>query len=535
MFKNISKQILNDVRQEHTVKALALKKRPHKEIFNEWLKEKVESFCSVTSLHGYIHTIQKDYHPFERHLWLALSFFALIAAIILLWISWNWNAETPTTTVIESTNYPTYNLPFPAVTICNMNKISRQAALEAAKSMQRSDNRSNLSDDELINKFKLMLHFMGSGNANTSSKEYEELHDILEINNKNINYFLETLTPKCTDILERCSWKGSLWRCDSIFQPINTSEGVCCSFNNYAFPKQNYDLKILSSIPKTSRRVTSCGFQTGLSVLLKPFTDDYVGTEIASSGFKIMIHNSYDNADSNSVTKLIPAKSEAYLTISPESTYSTTDVFDLTPDSRNCLQPNERKMDTFSQYSYINCVAECRSALVNEICGCVPYTLPNNGTMKKCKIIPHLKCIQTNYLRFAGSTFQLNNDSTETSKYLRQKCKCLPDCLFHAYPSEVSTGTLFRQYSRNSISFFKDITLTNQTLVHVFFNDLISTHYRKDMYQNWLGILAAFGGLLGLFLGFSLVTGFELIYFFTIRALFDKLANKMVKADKHVH
>jgi acid-sensing ion channel, other len=48
------------------------------------------------------------------------------------------------------------------------------------------------------------------------------------------------------------------------------------------------------------------------------------------------------------------------------------------------------------------------------------------------------------------------------------------------------------------------------------------------MYQNWLGVLAAFGGLLGLFLGFSLVTGFEFVYFFTIRTFFDKLAEKTV-------
>lgn len=82
-----------------------------------------------------VHTIQKDYHPAERYLWIALSFFALITAIVLLWISWNWNAETPTMTVIESTNYATYNLPFPSITICNMNRISRQAALEIAHNM----------------------------------------------------------------------------------------------------------------------------------------------------------------------------------------------------------------------------------------------------------------------------------------------------------------------------------------------------------------------------------------------------------------
>lgn len=173
-------------------------------------------------------------------------------------------------------------------------------------------------------------------------------------------------------------------------------------------------------------------------------------------------------------------------------------------------------------------MAECRSAIVREFCECVPFTLPNNGSFTKCKM-NQLKCIRQNTHRFEGFSFQINNDSSENSRNLRQKCRCLPDCTFYSYPSEISTGPLDRSFSHNSLSFFKDTNLTDELLVHVFFSDLIATHYRKDMYQNWLGVLAAFGGLLGLFLGFSLVTGFELIYFFTIRTLFDKLAERMPK------
>lgn len=62
--------------------------------------------------------------------------------------------------------------------------------------------------------------------------------------------------------------------------------------------------------------------------------------------------------------------------------------------------------------------------------------------------------------------------------------------------------------------------------MHVFFTDLVSTRYRMDIYQNWLGTLATFGGILGLFLGFSLITGFEFVYLFTIRVLFDVIAPK---------
>lgn len=198
---------------------------------------------------------------------------------------------------------------------------------------------------------------------------------------------------------------------------------------------------------------------------------------------------------------------------------------------RNCLQDHERQMDSFQQYSYVNCMAECRSAIVQSLCGCVPYSLPNNGSYTKCKMT-QMRCVRSNSVKFAGSMFQISNDSSEVAVRLREKCRCISDCSFVTYPSEISTGTLDRRFSFNSISFFKDTNITDQSLVHIFFNDLIATHYRKDMYQNWLGVLAAFGGLLGLFLGFSLVTGFELVYFFTIRAFFDKLAEKSSLSKK---
>lgn len=81
----------------------------------------------------------------------------------------------------------------------------------------------------------------------------------------------------------------------------------------------------------------------------------------------------------------------------------------------------------------------------------------------------------------------------------------------------------------------------NQSMVHIFFSDLVSIQYRRSVYYDWrnlvgnifilliklsvllLGYLftASFGGLMGLFAGFSLMSGFELIYFFIIRVITD--------------
>lgn len=134
MFKQATKNLLADIRRDNAIKILRQPRKPLKEVFRDWLKDKVVQFCEVTSLHGYVHTVKAEYKPYERYIWILLSVTALIAAIILLWISWSWSAKTPTTTVIESTNYPTYNLQFPSITICNINKILRGDALKAVTS-----------------------------------------------------------------------------------------------------------------------------------------------------------------------------------------------------------------------------------------------------------------------------------------------------------------------------------------------------------------------------------------------------------------
>lgn len=68
----------------------------------------------------------------ERIVWVSIVAVSVITSAILLRISWIWNSEYPVVTVIESTHYATWNIPFPAVTICNLNKISKSAALQFA-------------------------------------------------------------------------------------------------------------------------------------------------------------------------------------------------------------------------------------------------------------------------------------------------------------------------------------------------------------------------------------------------------------------
>jgi hypothetical protein len=61
--------------------------------------------------------------------------------------------------------------------------------------------------------------------------------------------------------------------------------------------------------------------------------------------------------------------------------------------------------------------------------------------------------------------------------------------------------------------------------------------YKREVLFGWVDLLVSFGGIAGLFLGFSLLSGVEIIYYFTMRAgcmmyknrVSEQLCNRMFK------
>lgn len=96
----------------------------------------------------------------------------------------------------------------------------------------------NMTADQLSLMFRMILHFEGIGYATDAA--YNELDDILRENNVTATSLLSRMAPKCSDMLVRCMWKGTQMRCDNLFQDVNTTEGVCCSFNNHAMARSNF-------------------------------------------------------------------------------------------------------------------------------------------------------------------------------------------------------------------------------------------------------------------------------------------------------
>ncbi|KAH8263083.1 hypothetical protein KR044_004239 [Drosophila immigrans] len=482
-----------------------------RQIWN-WFTESLRNYCQTTSLHGFSYITRQDISRNERYFWLFVVVSAIIASITLVLVSLYANRETPTVTVIESSHFPTWNIPFPAVTICNFNKISKNKALNLMRNMQLPP---NVTNEHLQQLFNLTLLPVGNTISNDSLQIYD---NILHMNNITLTELTSQLSPDCLEMISRCIWKGINTRCESLFQRIITLEGTCCSFNYFGALTNNFPTKIAYQVPKRPYRVTGCGYPTGLSVLLDPMVADYYGTFFSGFGFRLLIHNAYNFPDENSETKVVTSTRESFVRINPESTYATRDIRRMDLKWRNCLFGSERKLDGLRRYSFINCMFECRMRMTLKNCGCLPAFVANNGTYQVCGVL-HLNCVIESKRFYSKALANLDSPLSIVRHTISFPCDCLPDCESNLYVSESTMGRLDANYSNSRVTSRQ--VAQHYILVHVFFSDLMSTRYRMEIFQNWLSALASFGGLLGLILGFSIVTAFEFVYFLTFRPIFN--------------
>lgn len=113
------------------------------EYFEDYLKPKVEHkvlatnkernkswFSSLkgTSLESFGEVFYKNFNWKVKFFWVSVVITCFVTGVMLILYSFKLNSETPTVTVIDNLFNPVWKHYFPAVTICNTNRISLSAA-----------------------------------------------------------------------------------------------------------------------------------------------------------------------------------------------------------------------------------------------------------------------------------------------------------------------------------------------------------------------------------------------------------------------
>ncbi|VEN49184.1 unnamed protein product [Callosobruchus maculatus] len=344
-------------------------------------------------------------------------------------------------------------------------------------------------------------------------------------------------------ILKYCEYLDQVQKCRDNFTPILTEEGVCYSFNildkadmfrdnvefilpNYhsATSMKNWEVEkgyTASEIDAYPRRALRVGQKNALSIMLKTKKEDIeflcAGLQ---SGYRINVHfpSVYPDVTQNFFT--VPLGQSVTGLIIPEMIRTSEGVKQFHPKTRDCYFQSERPLKFFKVYSQTNCLMECKANYTLRLCGCVGFWMPKAEGTPIC-IMMRQFCVED---VVDNTFFAVSNDYSlieDKSKYSNlTQCDCLPMCTDITYKLELSQNPItFPPAFPHHLQIMNGdwLDLTHFSILTLYFkNNHIETRERNELYS-LSDVIANFGGLLGLFTGFSILSAIEIIYFLSLR------------------
>uniref|UniRef100_A0AAR5Q842 Pickpocket protein 28 n=1 Tax=Dendroctonus ponderosae TaxID=77166 RepID=A0AAR5Q842_DENPD len=539
-FQGLSSQSLHPhhpvVKEHKAVAEASSVKKLRKTVVNQ-----LEKYCENTTLHG-LRYIGDSHLTFgERIFWfISFSFAIGFAAYYISNIYEKWKSS-PVITSFSPFDADLSSIPFPAITICNMNQAKKNEAERILREGQssfkgfggffepgpicRSDVEKKLLDDSC------------NGNASfdiTENISWQSLRD-----------FLVKVGNSCSDMLKSCQWGSQYVDCDEVFNNDLTDEGLCCSFNrlppslifrnlkdisilNQTFPNNVYDWNAEKGFEDAEygeftipRRPLGAGAHLGLSVVLDAQVANYHCSSTRSIGFKVILANPIETPKMADFGFLISPGFETRVTIEPSVREATETLRDVAVQKRQCYFSNERPLQYYRFYSQRNCLLECQSNYTLNLCECVPYYLPKNKQIKYCGKIEKF-CVET-----------AKNDM-ETVVGNGSNCNCLPSCFSTQYTDLKSYAKLSDKIS--TADDFPPVSSTyftqNMAVVQFYFYNSKFTKELKSQLYGFTEILSNVGGLLSLCLGFSFLSLVEIFYFITLRLCCEVFHRKVTRNQK---
>lgn len=306
-----------------------------------------------------------------------------------------------------------------------------------------------------------------------------------------------------------CQFRGTLEDCTKHFNEKLTDDGLCYTLNMLE-ASDMFKNDGESSAPWNVRsgyaseefdvypRRAFAGADVGFNVVLKSNEDDldYI-CKGPVQGYKVLIHSPDELPRMAKGFVRVPLNSETIVATNPEVSLSNGGA---------CYSSSSKSLKYFKQYSHANCITECISSYTLKQCGCVKFTMVHDDNTKICSQ-HETKCVADVPKNFS------------TSYAFESKCDCKPSCDTLNYNTKVSQAVFdfkktFEAFGADLESEFPGARLS-RLMVYVG-NDYYTTTMEKaqnSIYET----VAKIGGILAFFLGASLISLVEVLFYFIRR------------------
>ncbi|CAH2043596.1 unnamed protein product, partial [Iphiclides podalirius] len=508
------------------------------------IKEYLIDYTANSNLHGLRYIGEKERSPVEKFFWL----FMFICCVVLcaglirkVYIKWN---ESPVIVSFAENSTPVWQIPYPAVTVCFETK-SLQTRFNFTKYYHlymNNDTFMRLTEEER-NMYEDTTLVCDDHLAPAKGRKFSDGNATVEN--------LRQVSPNISEFFFGCKWKDvPKDNCMDLFSPILTEDGFCYTFNTMGaeelFRMENLhkEYKYLNTInssqswsledgypPSTPletypHRGSGYGAKAGLTFLLQTneIDLDYL-CRGPVQGFKILLHNPAELPRLSQQYFRSPLSQEVVVAVRPKMMTTSDGLKPYHPLVRQCYFPSERYLRYYKVYTQANCEIECLTNFTYVRCGCVHFGMPHGPDMKICNA-GSVACIKKAQMELVTVDIQSRldkeldqNDTLGESRAVASQCKCLPACTSIEYEAETSQADFDWKalYTAYNITIGEDIVDKKYSRVMIFFKEAQFITSRRSELYGQTDFLANCGGLLGLFMGFSILSVAEIIYFLTLR------------------
>ncbi|XP_072944583.1 pickpocket protein 28-like [Epargyreus clarus] len=537
---------LPEIDLENGVQEVGTNDTVHKKAKGKFIKEYLIDFTANSNLHGLRYIGEKKRTYAEKIFWLFMFVLCVIYCAYLIrkvWIKWD---ESPVMVSFAESLTPAWQIPFPAITICFQSKASskRFNFTKYYKLYDEEDTKANLTEKEtqMVEDFSMACKkYVDSDKNFTDGK--------ITVGN------IKDLSVDFGDFLNYCLWKDTPI-CEKIFSPIVMEEGLCQTFNmlgpDELFRMENlhkdYEYMNKRNSNSTQSWTLEAGYPPSTPLETYPYRGSGNGgkdnlvvgiysynlnmdyTCNMMQGFKIYLHSPAELPSISRHSIQFPLSQDLLVAVKPKMMTATEGLKDYSSQRRQCYFSNERYLRFFKIYTQSNCELECLANFTNAKCGCVHFGLPHGPGVKTCGA-GSMYCLSSAQTELVQLEVQSSIDGHTSDKdtvnealAVAGRCSCLPACTSIEYAAETSQANV----DMNAFLIANNIPLLGTDLtvsrLKVYLKEPQFTTLRRSELYGQVDFLANCGGLLGLFMGFSVLSVAEIIYFLTLRwwCLFTK-------------
>ncbi|XP_060117598.1 acid-sensing ion channel 4 isoform X4 [Heteronotia binoei] len=450
----------------------------------------LEEFAESSTLHGINHIFQHGHYTIRHLLW-TVAFLGSLGFLIHVYTERvDFYFQYPHATALEEE--PLYNMTFPAVTICNLNRLrfsqlSGHDLYWAGEFLGFLDSSDNIAAPNYID---MEMQEMLRSKLKESREERNLPFDFKELHER-AGHQMNQMLVECKFANKSCN--------ASDFRTVYTRYGKCYTFNGDR------------SKPRVTRQ---SGMGNGLEIMLDIQQEEYLpiwretNETSFEAGIRVQIHSQDEPPYIHQLGFGVSPGFQTFVSCQEQRLTYLPQPW----GSCRASVKGEQILPGYETYSIAACRLQCEKEAVVRNCQCRMVHMPGNESI----------CSPNVYIECADHTL---DTAVEDSQ---ERCVCPTPCNLTRYGKEISmvripnkgsARYLARKYNRNE-TYIRE----NFLVLDIFFEALNYEAIEQKKAYNLAGLLGDIGGQMGLFIGASVLTVLEILdYIYEV--IRDKVAH----------